>query len=119
MQNQYFLYQTSKLILFDETTKHLDFNNQYRLLSKIKELCRTRKTSVVATMHDPNMAMLYADRVIMIKNGRVVAAGKTEEIMTTTNINTLYETRTVEIGTLGNKNFFLPESAVTGSNIMG
>ena len=113
------LVQTSKIMLLDEPTNHLDFNNQYRLLSKIKELCRSRKTSVIATMHDPNMAMLYADRVIMIKNGRIVVEGRTEEIMTTTNINTLYETRTIEISTLGNKNFFLPESAVTGLKLKG
>ncbi len=113
------LVQTSKIMLLDEPTNHLDFNNQYRLLSKIKELCRTRKTSVVATMHDPNMAMLYANRVIMIKNGRIVIEGRTEEVMTTANINTLYETRTVEISTLGKKNFFLPESAVAGFDRMG
>jgi len=98
------LVQTSKFMLLDEPTNHLDFNNQYRLLSKIKELCRTRKTSVIATMHDPNMAMLYADRVIMIKNGHIVAAGRTEEIMTTTNINTLYETRTIAVGSSRLKN---------------
>jgi len=112
------LVQTTKIMLLDEPTNHLDFNNQYRLLSKIKELCRTRETSVVATMHDPNMAILYADRVIMVKDGRIVVKGRTEKVMTTTNINTLYETQTVAISTIGNKNFFLPESAVAASNMM-
>jgi iron complex transport system ATP-binding protein len=105
------LVQTSKLMLLDEPTNHLDFNNQYRLLSQIKGLCRTRKTSVIATMHDPNMAMLFADRVIMVKNGRIVAKGSAKETMTTTNIDTLYGIKTVEIGNRGDKHFFLPESA--------
>ncbi|MCP4119170.1 MAG: ABC transporter ATP-binding protein [Desulfobacteraceae bacterium] len=105
------LVQTSKIMLLDEPTNHLDFNNQYRLLSRIKGLCRTRKTSVIATMHDPNMAMLFADRVIMVKNGGIVAKGSAKETMTTSNIDTLYGIKTVEIGRFDNKQFFLPESA--------
>ena len=121
------LVQTSKIMLLDEPTNHLDFNNQYRLLLKIKELCQIRQTSVIATMHDPNMATLFADRVIMVENGRIIAHGKAEEIMTTTNLNTLYGTKTVEVGNIGNdsgngscngkKHFFLPESAVACSKI--
>ena len=121
------LVQTSKIMLLDEPTNHLDFNNQYRLLLKIKELCQTRQTSVIATMHDPNMATMFADRVIMVKNGRIIAQGKAEEIMTTTNLNTLYGTKTVVVGNIGNdlgngtcngkKHFFLPESAMACSKI--
>ena len=115
------LVQTSRIMLLDEPTNHLDFNNQYRLLLRIKELCRTRQTSVVATMHDPNMATLFADQVIMVKNGRIIAHGRSEDIMTTTNLNALYETRTIQVGNIdtdmGKKHFFLPESAVAGSKI--
>lgn len=106
------LVQTSKIMLLDEPTNHLDFNNQYRLLARIKELCRMRQTSVIATMHDPNMAMLYADRVIMLKQGSLVANGRIKDVMTTHNINTLYETRTIEINIMNNKKIFLPESAM-------
>lgn len=105
------LVQTSKIMLLDEPTNHLDFNNQYRLLSRIKGLCRARKTSVIATMHDPNMAMLFADRVILVKDGRIIAKGEAKETMTTANIDTLYGIRTVEVGNIGTKHFFLPESA--------
>ncbi|MBI9092276.1 MAG: ABC transporter ATP-binding protein [Desulfobacterium sp.] len=111
------LVQTSKIMLLDEPTNHLDFNNQYRLLSQIKGLCRTRKTSVIATMHDPNMAMLFADRVILVKNGEIIAKGRAKETMTTANIDTLYGIRTVEVGNIGNKPFFLPESALSDSEM--
>ena len=106
------LVQTSRIMLLDEPTNHLDFNNQYRLLAKIKELCRDRQTCVIATMHDPNLARLYADKIIMLKEGHIIAAGKTEEIMTAVNINRLYDTKTVEIATVDNKNILLPESAI-------
>jgi iron complex transport system ATP-binding protein len=106
------LVQTSKIMLLDEPTNHLDFNNQYRLLAKIKELCRTRQSCVIATMHDPNLARLYADEIIMLKRGRIIASGRTEEIMTPENINRLYDTRAVEIATVDSKNIFLPESAI-------
>jgi len=106
------LVQTSKIMLLDEPTNHLDFNNQFRLLAKIKELCRVQKICVVATMHDPNLARLYADRTIMLKDGCIIASGATEKIMNPENIDRLYDTQTVEITTVNNKTIFLPKSAV-------
>ncbi|MBN2809940.1 MAG: ABC transporter ATP-binding protein [Deltaproteobacteria bacterium] len=111
------LVQASRIMLLDEPTNHLDFNNQFRLLAQVKELCRSRQLSVVATMHDPNMARLYADRVIMVGEGRIVAQGPTAEVMTTANIDTLYQTRTFEICGPGNKKLFLPQAATAGTDI--
>ncbi len=108
------LVQAGRVMLLDEPTNHLDFHNQYHLLQRIKTLCATRQTSVIASMHDPNMAMLFADRVIMLKHGMIVAAGGIGETMTTANLDRLYDTRTVAVSTLEGTRFFLPESAVVG-----
>lgn len=104
------LVQDPTTLLLDEPTNHLDFKNQYLLLERIKALCRERKTRVVTSMHDPNMATLFADWVVLLKYGRIVAQGPTREIMTETNLSDLYETelRKINIGT--DRPVFLPAS---------
>lgn len=102
------LAQTTKIMLLDEPTNHLDFNNQYHLLSSIKHLCRKKGISIVASMHDPNMATLFADDVIMLKNGEIMVQGDTESVMTTKNISKLYETDTAEIRMNEHQKMFLP-----------
>lgn len=106
------LVQAGRVMLLDEPTNHLDFHNQYHLLSKIKELCKTRQTSVIASMHDPNMAVLFADRIIMLKHGRIIAEGGLEQTMTTVNLDLLYDTRTVAVSSFNSSRFFLPEFAM-------
>lgn len=106
------LVQAGRIMLLDEPTNHLDFNNQYRLLLMVKELCRKENRAVIATMHDPNMAMLFADRVIMIKNGRIIVKGTAGEIMTAENIGRLYGTKTVDMANMKERHFFLPESVI-------
>ncbi len=106
------LAQTSEIMLLDEPTNHLDFNNQYLLLSRIKQFCRTRKTSVIASMHDPNMAILFADTIVMVKNGKLVACGPAEDIMTKQNIDRLYDTDTAPLAISETRHFFLPGGIV-------
>ncbi len=103
------LAQASKIMLLDEPTNHLDFNNQYHLLYRIKNLCKTKNLSVIASMHDPNMAILFADIVIMIKNNIVIAQGPVCNVMTKTNIDELYDTKTTQIKINDKKSVFLPE----------
>ncbi len=62
------LAQQPKVLLLDEPTSHLDFNNQSRILSLLRILADSGMT-VVIVMHDPNMAFLYGDRQIYLKEG--------------------------------------------------
>jgi iron complex transport system ATP-binding protein len=63
--------QNPHIILFDEPTTHLDFFYQDRVLKVIRELTRMRFT-VIAVLHDPNIAALYGDHFVCLKNGRVL-----------------------------------------------
>jgi iron complex transport system ATP-binding protein len=103
------LAQATKIMLLDEPTNHLDFNNQYHLLSCIKKLCRSKGLTIIASMHDPNMAAIFADDVIMIKNGEIMTMGSAESIMTRENISKLYDTDTNAILITKTKKFFLPD----------
>jgi iron complex transport system ATP-binding protein len=62
------LAQQPRVLLLDEPTSHLDFNNQARILTLLRSLADSGMT-VVIVMHDPNMAFLYGDRQIYLKQG--------------------------------------------------
>jgi iron complex transport system ATP-binding protein len=62
------LAQEPEILLLDEPTTHLDFCNQIKLLSLLKELT-VNKLTVVTVLHDPNIAFLYGDDFIFVKNG--------------------------------------------------
>lgn len=64
------LAQEPKVILFDEPLSHLDLSNQVRLLALIGELVASGLT-VVAVLHDPNIAFMYGDAFILIKDGTI------------------------------------------------
>ncbi len=109
------LTQTTCVMLLDEPTNHLDFNNQYHLLAAMKSLCRSRGISIVASMHDPNMAALFADDLILIKEGRIMAQGDTNEVMTQKNISNLYDTPLGQVKINGHKKLFFPKTVLNGS----
>ena len=106
------LTQATGVMLLDEPTNHLDFNNQYRLLATIKSLCRKKDISIVASMHDPNMAALFADAVIMIRDGKVMAKGPARKVMTRENINALYNTDVTPVSLNANATLFFPDTVV-------
>ena len=88
------LLQTRETLLFDEPTNHLDFHNQHLILAKIRDICRNQGSRVIATMHDPNLARMFADQIILLKKGRVLAQGPTREVMNPQNLSLVYDTPT-------------------------
>ncbi|THV24018.1 ABC transporter ATP-binding protein [Peteryoungia ipomoeae] len=73
------LAQTPREIILDEPTNHLDVQHQIALLSLISDL---PLTSVIA-LHDLNHAAMFCDRLMVLKEGSVVACGTPEEVLTT------------------------------------
>lgn len=84
------LVQEPRAILLDEPTSNLDISNQYRLMAKIRSLIRTFPRAAVMTLHDINLAIRYSDRFLLMKKGRIHAAGG-REIITPANIREVYE----------------------------
>jgi iron complex transport system ATP-binding protein len=64
----------------------------------------------VATLHDPNMAALFADDLIMVKNKRILAKGPTRQTMTQKNISELYDIPLGLVNINAQKKLFFPES---------
>ncbi len=71
------LAQQTPVMVLDEPTNHLDIAAQITLL----ELLRDLPLTVVAALHDLNLAAAYCDRLFLIKAGRVVASGTVDEVL--------------------------------------
>ena len=69
------LAQGAPLLLLDEPTRALDIGHQQEVLELVDELRREHGLTVLATMHDLTLAGEYADRLVLLAGGRVVAAG--------------------------------------------
>lgn len=83
------LAQEPRELLLDEPTNHLDIQHQLGLLSLVAEL---PVTSVVA-LHDLNLAAMYCDQVVVLRQGRVVAAGTPDATLTESLIADVYGVR--------------------------
>jgi iron complex transport system ATP-binding protein len=84
------LAQEAPVMLLDEPTSHLDFRNQVIVLNKIKEIARYKGLIVLMTLHDPNLAMLFSDKVVMMNNGHVISKGFPQEVITEDNLKSVY-----------------------------
>jgi len=76
------LAQQPKLLLLDEPTVHLDIAHQVEILELVRSLNAEQGITVVAAMHDLNLASLYFDRLVLLKEGRVVADGTPAQVLT-------------------------------------
>ena len=76
------LAQEPKLLLLDEPTAHLDINHQVEILDLVKTLNREQGVTVISAMHDLNLAALYFDRLVLLKEGAVFAEGSPSAVLT-------------------------------------
>jgi iron complex transport system ATP-binding protein len=85
------LAQDTPVLLLDEPTSFLDLRYQVELFDLLRELAREGR-AVVAVLHDLNLAAEYCDRVALVADGRVVAAGATAEVLTYAHLTHVYGT---------------------------
>jgi iron complex transport system ATP-binding protein len=84
------LAQETEGILLDEPTANLDIGRQIEVLDLIKEECHRRHLTVIAAIHDLNLAAHYCEKLVLIKNGELFAFGSPREVITTDNICHVY-----------------------------
>ncbi len=83
------LAQQSQFLVLDEPTNHLDIRYQLEILDIVREL----RVTTLAALHDLNLAALYCDRLYVLSEGRVVASGAPEEVVTADLIHAVYGVR--------------------------
>ncbi|MDG4721357.1 MULTISPECIES: ABC transporter ATP-binding protein [Thalassospira] len=85
------LAQDADIILMDEPVNHLDMKYQYAVLDLVRTLGRDQGKTVIAVLHDLNLASAFADKVVMVSNGQATFSGPTQEVITPENIRTVFD----------------------------
>ena len=106
------LAQEPKVLLLDEPGAFLDVRHQLDLYELLANQVREKNLACLVVMHDLNLAAQFADRVVLVKNGHVVAMGTVPEVMT---YRILKETFDADlycgVNELDDTRFFLPRRA--------
>ncbi len=84
--------QQAPVMLLDEPTSALDLGHQAQVLALVDELRRADGIGVVAAMHDLGSAARFADRLLLLDRGRVVAEGRPEEVLREDLLSAVYGT---------------------------
>ncbi len=85
------LAQMPKMILLDEPTNYLDINHTIKIFNLFSSLNEEKLVTIVAVLHDLNLASRYCNKLVLMLNGRIFALGKTECVLTVENIKKVYE----------------------------
>lgn len=100
--------QETDIILLDEPTSALDMHHQVEVMELIEELNK-KGITVLAVLHDLNMASRYCNRLIMLNEGEIVADGTPAEVVTQENLKKLYNMKMlIRNNTLFNKPEVVP-----------
>jgi len=106
------LAQGARLLVLDEPTTGLDFGHQANLLAHLRALAADGH-GVLFSTHHPEQAMLSADRVCLLAEGRLVADGRPADVVTPAALERLYGVRVVPLVDGHGRTVFLPAPADT------
>jgi ABC-type cobalamin/Fe3+-siderophores transport system ATPase subunit len=87
------LAQDTDVILMDEPVNHLDMKYQYTVLNLVRALSARHGKTVVVVLHDLNLASSFADDVIMLRAGKVIAAGPVAATITASTVESVFDIR--------------------------
>lgn len=82
--------EEERYLFLDEPTSALDLKHQVAVLKLVRQLCYDKGYTIVAVLHDLNLAKAVSDQVILLKNGELFASGSTNSLITPSYINTTY-----------------------------
>ncbi len=86
------LCQLPKVILLDEPNAHLDISHQLEIFNFMKRLNQNEDVTVISVSHDLNLASIYFDRILILKDGVIAASGKPDEVFTKEQIKEVFNT---------------------------
>ena len=84
------LAQEPKLMLLDEPTAHLDLKHRIEVMGILRSLCRSHGLTVLASLHDIDVAAKVSDRVLLVQNGGIRDYGLPETVLTGETVAELY-----------------------------
>ncbi|MGG7178263.1 ABC transporter ATP-binding protein [Clostridium paraputrificum] len=87
------LAQKTKILFLDEPTTYLDMGHQLELMELVQEINKKFDMTIVMVLHDLNQAARYSSRVVIMKDGEIVADGKPEEVIVKDIIHSVYNVK--------------------------
>jgi iron complex transport system ATP-binding protein len=85
------LTQSADILLLDEPTASLDLAYQLEIAALISSLNRSRGVTIAVSTHDLNLAATVCRELVLLKHGRVLAHGPTDQVLTSANVRALYD----------------------------
>ena len=101
------LAQDTRVLFLDEPTTYLDIRYQLQILKLIRQLNREFGITIVMVLHDINQSLYYSDEIVAMKDGRMIAHGLPEEILTGGLVREVYDVE-LDIRTVDGKPFVIP-----------
>lgn len=89
------LVQKPRVLLLDEPTTFLDIGYQIQLMDIARSWQKNTQVTVVAVLHDLNLASLYCDRILMLHKGNQISVGNPQDILQSALIEQVYGTRPI------------------------
>ncbi|WP_206919882.1 ABC transporter ATP-binding protein [Alicyclobacillus suci] len=89
------LAQETDIIFLDEPTTYLDMAHQLEVLELLQKLNREQERTIVMVLHDINQAARFADYIIAMKDGEIIKAGSSEEVITDDVLRAVFQIRAV------------------------
>lgn len=83
--------QDTEYILLDEPLNNLDMKHSVQIMKILRKLVDELGKTVIVVLHDINFASVYSDRIVALKDGRVVKDGPTDEIINSESLNEVYD----------------------------
>jgi iron complex transport system ATP-binding protein len=81
----------ASFLLLDEPTANLDLSHQATLLALVRNRCDKRQASALVVTHDLNLAAQFADKILLMRDGKVVRLGTPEEVLTPQLLNEVFQ----------------------------
>ena len=107
------LAQEPAVLLLDEPTSNLDMRHQLEVMEIVRDLAREKKIAVVMAIHDLNLASRFSDKLVMLKNGQVYAAGEPDALLNEENIGKVYGIKAVVMNAVG-RPYIVPLRSLNG-----
>lgn len=102
------LVQDTDIVLLDEPVSHLDLQHQIEFLDIARKITQKQRT-VVAVLHDLNLASTYCDYLFLLKGGAIIAQGEPEKVLTEGIIEEVYGIKPYIVrGVNNNKPYIIP-----------
>ncbi len=98
------LTQEPKVLFLDEAFSAMDISQKIKCLKLIKRLVETKNLTVISVIHDLNLTYMFSDEVCVLKDGKVVANGRTNDIMTTEFIGDVFD---IQVDQIEDKGFLI------------